>query len=156
MQIKNTSIVDLCPLIEQLLPDRNIKLTIKGNSMYPLLRSNVDSVILTQVKKIKKYDLLFYKRDDGKFVIHRVVAFKNDAICMAGDFETETEYPVYPHQAIATVKSFYRGKHHISCNGLLYKTYSFLWVLLLPKRHFIIVLLKKLKQASSLKRWMPL
>lgn len=156
MQIRNASIQELYPIFLQLLEKQNVKIIIKGNSMYPLLRSNIDSVVLTKPGKIKKYDLLFYKRNNGEFVVHRVVAKKNNAFCMAGDFEIKTEYPVYPHQVIAVIKSFYRKKHHISCNNLLYKVYGFLWVLLLPKRHIMVAVLKKIRRTAVNKRWKPL
>ncbi|NLB80204.1 MAG: hypothetical protein GX800_00985 [Clostridiaceae bacterium] len=153
MQIKNTSINDLYPVIAQLLENQDVKLIIKGNSMYPLLRSNVDSVVLTKKNKIKKYDVLFYKRENGEYIIHRLIGKKDNAFSMAGDFETELEYPIYEHQVIAVIRSFYRGKKHISCSNLLYKAYSFLWVMLFPNRSLIIAAIKKARYALQNKRW---
>ena len=76
-----------------------VKFTVSGYSMYPLLHSNADTVILTKKQRIKKYDILLYKRENGEFVLHRVVGFmkeagkKNGTMCMAGDFETKLSVP---------------------------------------------------------------
>lgn len=151
-RIKSASINNLFPVIAELLDYQDVKLTIKGNSMYPLLRSNVDSVVLTKKTKITRYGVFLYKRDTGEYIIHRVVGKKNGAYCMAGDFEQKIEYPVYEHQVLAAVKGFYRGDNYISCASLLYGIYSFLWVLLFPNRHRIISIFKKMRYVLKIKR----
>ena len=114
--------------------------------MYPLLRNGVDCVVLTKIDRLKKYDIPLYKRDNGAFVLHRIVKIKNGSLYLAGDYGTDIEYPVFPSQAIAVVKGFYRGDKYISCDQFWYKVYSFLWVMLMPYRHIIIRLLKCIRR----------
>ena len=45
--------------------------------MLPLLREGVDSVMLSLAEEIKKYDMVLYQRDDGQFVLHRVVGIED-------------------------------------------------------------------------------
>ena len=59
---KMTDMSSLGAFIEEgLKGGKDINLTVTGNSMYPLFKSRVDTVVLTVPKKIKKYDILFYK-----------------------------------------------------------------------------------------------
>jgi len=152
------SIATLSPLFLDILNSGSrVKLTITGNSMYPLLRTSIDSVIIKKKSTISKYDIILYKRENGEYILHRVVGIKEDgAMVLAGDFETVTEYPVYPKQVIATVESIFRKGKHISCNNPLYKIYSFLWVLFMPNRFIIVKILKGLRSALSGQRWKSL
>lgn len=150
---KTVSIKELYPVIEKMLvSNQSVKLAVKGNSMYPLLRSNTDWVVLTKKHKPSKYDILFYKRDNGEYILHRAVRKKNNCFYMAGDNETTVEYPVYEQQILASVESFYRNGRQYSCNSFLYRLYSLLWVLLLPFRHHIINVFKMLKCVFANKR----
>lgn len=95
---------------------------------------------------------MLYKRKDDSYVLHRVVIAKGDTYYMAGDGEIKLEFPVYKNQVVAVVKSFYRVNKHISCNNLIYKLYSLLWVAILPKRHKILLWLKRLQNAVRSRR----
>ncbi len=146
-KVKVSSINVLSPLLEELLAaGAPIKLTVTGNSMYPLLRSGVDEVLLKKKDKLSKHDILFYRRENGSFVLHRIVKIKNDVLFLAGDFETVTEYPVYKEQALAVAEGIYRKGNFLSCRNLLYRFYSFFWVLALPYRLNIIIALKWAQQ----------
>jgi len=129
----------LSEIIEQVLCENsNVRLTVTGNSMYPLFRHGTDSVVLGIKPKIRKYDIPLYKRDNGEYVLHRVVKKKDDFLYTCGDNQTVIEYPVMPAQVLACVVGFYRKDKYISCSNLIYKLYSRLWVLVLPLRFEII------------------
>lgn len=106
----------------------SIKIKIAGYSMYPLVTSRRDSVLLTEAEKIKKGDVPLIKREDGSYVLHRVVGIKNGALMLRGDYEQKTEYPVNPERVMAMAKGFYRKEKYIDCNSFLYKLYTFFWM----------------------------
>jgi len=106
----------------------SIKIKIAGYSMYPLVTSRRDSVLLTKAETVKKGDVPLIKREDGSYVLHRVVGIKNGCFMLRGDYEQKIEYPVNPEQVIAVAKGFYRNEKYIDCNSFLYKLYSFLWM----------------------------
>lgn len=106
----------------------SIKIKIAGYSMYPLVASRRDSVLLTKAQKIKKGDVPLIKRDDGSFVLHRVVGIKDGALMLRGDYEQKIEYPINPERVIAVAKGFYRNEKFISCDSFLYKLYTFFWM----------------------------
>ncbi len=121
----------------------SIKIKIAGYSMYPLVTSRRDSVLLTKADKIKKGDVPLIKRDDGSFVLHRVVGIKDGYFKLRGDYEQKCEYPVNPEQVIAVAKGFYRKEKFISCDSFLYKLYSFFWMNTIAIRPVILKLMGK-------------
>jgi len=119
----------LFSVVEETVKDGgSIKIKISGFSMYPLVTSRRDSVLLTKAQKIKKGDVPLIKREDGSFVLHRVVGIKDGCYALRGDYEQKREYPIKPEQVIAVAKGFYRNEKYIDCNSFLYKLYSFLWM----------------------------
>jgi len=145
-KIKRVNMSELsCVIIDSIDNNSDVRLTVTGNSMYPLFRCGGDSVILTSNTTIKKYDIPLYKRENGEFVLHRVVKIKDDCLYLAGDNQVNIEYPIYPHQVIATVKGFHRNGKYVSCTNIFYRLYSFFWVLILPHRYTVLRILKKIK-----------
>lgn len=140
--IKITESEALFPIVEETVKGGgSIKIKIAGYSMYPLVASRRDSVLLTKADKIKKGDVPLIKREDGTFVLHRVVGIKNGAFKLRGDYEQKIEYPLYPEQVIAVAKGFYRKDRYIPCDSLLYKLYTFFWMNSVPIRPVILKLL---------------
>lgn len=133
------SIKDLIPIITECVNSgRKVKMRVTGISMQPLLHNRADTVVLCRADKIKKYDIVLHKREDGSYILHRVVGKKRGAYAIAGDFETEREYPVYPNQILARAEGFERnGKYH-SCSEPLFVFYAVLWTAVLPMRHIIL------------------
>ena len=147
-KVKTLSMELLSPIVADALENQcDVKFTVTGNSMYPLLRHGLDSVVLTSGKNIKKYDIILYKRQNDVYVLHRVVKIKGNVLFLCGDNEQEIEYPVYDSQVIAKVKGFYRKDRYFSCSCLWYRLYSIFWVFVLPRRYLIIRLLGKIVRA---------
>ena len=128
-EIKRTDNDILFPVIEETIKSgTDVKLKVSGTSMYPLVGSRRDSVLLTKVKSLKVGDVPLFKRADGKFVLHRIVKIKDGAYGMRGDFEQKIEHPIYPEQIVAVAKGFYRNERYISCESFGYKMYKFFWM----------------------------
>ena len=104
--------------------------------MLPMLRQGIDSVVLSPVpEQLKKYDLPLYKRDNGKFVLHRIIAAGETYTCM-GDNQFQPEAGLRQDQMIAVVTSFTRGDREISCRAWHYRLYCRFWHYSRPVRHF--------------------
>lgn len=89
--------------------------------MLPMLRQGIDSVVLSPLPEIlKKYDLPLYRRDDGKYILHRIVKVGESYTCV-GDNQFDLERGVRRDQMIAIVSGFYRGEryHSVSEPGYL-------------------------------------
>lgn len=112
---------------EQLAKGQTVQFKPKGTSMRPMLRQGVDSVVLAPLPaKLKKYDLPLYKRDNGQYVLHRIVEAGDTYTCI-GDNQYVYEYGVRPDQMIGLVIGFYRDQEYHSVTELSYRTYRCLW-----------------------------
>ncbi len=127
-EIKQTNMETMFPLIEAAIASGgSVKLKVSGYSMYPLVASRRDSVLLVKADSIKVGDVPLYKRDDGSYILHRIVGKKDGAFYTMGDYETKKEYPVYPEQIVAKASGFYRKEKFIDCKSKGYKLYNFFW-----------------------------
>lgn len=136
---KRIALAELSHLIDEVLSiEIEVLLTVTGNSMAPFLRDGRDKVRIAKVGRepLKKYDIPFYRRPDGKYVLHRIIAVKKEGYVIAGDNQVIKEYPI-PHSCIfAVVKGVWRNGKYISSNHIGYRLYCWLWVSLFPIRVF--------------------
>ena len=85
---------DMFPVImEQISSGGDFVFGPKGISMLPLIKQGEDSVVISPVKEpLKKYDVPLYRRANGQFVLHRIVAVRKDGYVLCGDNQYEREY----------------------------------------------------------------
>lgn len=130
---------ELMPLIrERLAAGQTVRyLPFRGVSMLPMLRQGKDAVELAPLpEKLKKYDLPVYRYPHGKYVMHRVVAVKDDCYICLGDNTWEYE-TIRPEWMIGLVSAFKRGDKRISVDSRSYRLYCRIWVALFPLRKFL-------------------
>ena len=138
MEQREISLDEIMPLIrERLAAGQSIKFSPRGVSMLPMLRQGIDSVVLSPVpEKLKKYDLPLYQRDDGKYILHRIVAVGDSYTCM-GDNQFVAETGVRQDQMIALVTGFYRKEKYHRVTEPGYLLYCRFWHYSRPIRHFV-------------------
>lgn len=96
-----------------------------GISMLPLLRQGIDSVRLQKpTGSLKRLDIIFYRRANGQFVLHRIVGKNKNGYILRGDNQVENEYNIQTDSVIAVATHIVRGNKEISCNSALYKLYA--------------------------------
>lgn len=99
-----------------------------GTSMLPLLRQGIDSVALRSLDRPpRKYDILFYKRRDGSFVLHRVKEVTKEGLVLWGDNHTMLEYGITEENIIGYAARIFRGETELDCQSLRYRLYLWLW-----------------------------
>ena len=127
----------LMPLIEQTLSEgKSVTFSPRGTSMLPMLRQKIDSVVLSPLPpRLKKYDLPLYRRDDGKYVLHRVIGVGESYTCI-GDNQFLLEPGVKHEQVLALVTAFYRGDRKWKVSSPTYRAYCVIWHYSRPLRHF--------------------
>lgn len=122
-------IADYDDLIREVLDSGGqFRLYPRGTSMLPLLRQGKDSVSLAKLDRPpRKYDILFYQRADGSYVLHRVKAVTSQGLILWGDNHCFLEYGVQNHQIIGYAARIFREETEISCRSLPYRVYLWLW-----------------------------
>ena len=133
----SVSFAELLPIMnEKLQSGGKVSFTVSGTSMQPLIFDRKDTVTLKKFAgKLKKYDVPFYRRDDGQFVLHRVIKVEKDGsyVCR-GDNQNVKEFGVRDAQVIGVMTSFTRrGKQVEVDKSFGYKFYCRAWQVL---RHF--------------------
>lgn len=136
-QSRFAALEELMPLIrEQLAAGSNVRFSPQGVSMLPMLRQGSDAVVLSPLPgKLKKYDLPLYRRENGQYILHRIVEAGDTYTCM-GDNQFVPERGLTHDQMIAVVTSFYRGGREVSVTSPGYRLYCRFWHYSRPIRHF--------------------
>lgn len=99
-----------------------------GTSMLPLLRQGIDSVALRRLdRQPRKYDILFYKRQDGSYILHRVKEVTDQGLIMWGDNHAMLEYGITEKNIIGYAARVFRGDKELDCQSLKYRAYLWLW-----------------------------
>lgn len=131
---------DIATLMEEILQGGGeVTFSPAGQSMLPMLRDRQDKIIMIQPpKRLHKYDIPLYRRADGQFVLHRVIAVKGNGYVLCGDHQWQREYGIRHDQVIAVVKAFYRGGKYIDCSvSRAYRLYCVIWTGLFPARYLL-------------------
>ena len=112
---------ELIPQLLELLDETDtVPLLISGNSMSPFLIHGRDTVFLSKIiTPPQRGDMILYRRDNGKFVLHRVYE-TGKTFTMVGDAQTLLEKGIRPEQMLAKVTAVTR-------KGKLLKKGSFWW-----------------------------
>lgn len=132
-----TSMDTLVPLFkDRLAAGQCIRFSPRGISMLPMLRQGIDSVVLSPLpERLQKYDLPLYQREDGKYVLHRIIQTGETYTCM-GDNQFTPEPGLRHDQMIALVTAFTRGETEHSVREFSYWLYCRIWHCSRPVRHF--------------------
>lgn len=119
-------------------------LTVTGCSMLPMLRQHRDSVILAPISdRLKPGDIALFQREDGRYVLHRVISLLPEGYRFCGDNQAIPE-TVTQQQLIARAVGYCKkGKEH-TMNGLGYRLYRWSRVRLFFIRKYYIALRRKL------------
>lgn len=113
-------------------------LVVSGCSMLPMLREYKDTVQLKPITgRLKPGEIALYCRDNGSYVLHRVIRLSGEAYLFCGDNQAELE-TVRQDQLIAVVTGYTKkGKLH-SLQEPEYRIYCWFWVKLFCMRKYYI------------------
>jgi len=125
--------------------------TVRGISMFPLLRYMKDPVRIVPVdRELKRYDIVAYARED-RYVVHRILRVRPDVYIIRGDNCDCREY--VPKENIrGVVSGIWRcGKYYPASSPIL-QIYARIWVAINPLVricHFVKRVFRKLVKIFS-------
>lgn len=103
-------------LAETIQSQGEIMVSTSGISMYPMLRSRRDMVVVEKVtRKLKKNDVPLYVLPSGKHVLHRILKVTDNGYIIRGDNLFHKEYNITDDNIIGVLKAFYRGGKYYNC-----------------------------------------
>ena len=104
----------------ELLKNGAIAFVPSGNSMWPILKNRKQSVIaVKKTEKLRRFDVALYERDNGAFVLHRVMKSTDYGYVICGDSQFSLE-KVREEQVFGVMSGFYSGKKFVSCKDEKY------------------------------------
>lgn len=107
----------------------------RGTSMLPLLRQGVDSVSLCALETPpRKDDILFYRRRDGSYILHRVKNIGPEGLILWGDNQMMVETGIAGEQIIGRVTRVFRDEQEVDCQNWQYRVYLWLWQFMAVRR----------------------
>lgn len=125
-------------IVQLLAAGKTVEIMPQGNSMYPLLIPGRDRVVLApfirQREKVRRGDVLLFRREQSILVLHRVCRVGKDGVYFVGDNQREVEGPIAPHQIVGRAVGFVRNGRRLSIHHPLYVIATGLWLLFLPLR----------------------
>lgn len=130
------------------------KLTVTGCSMVPMLYGYRDWVMLVPADApCKRGDVILYQRENGQYVLHRIIALSGQDYICSGDNQAMRE-PVSREQVMAVVESFCRKGKRYTGKAVSYRIYKWIWVNLFCFRKPYIFVRRKLGQIrKKLRSW---
>lgn len=108
----------------------------QGYSMYPVIVPGRDAVIVQKAdtSKIKRGDVVLYRRDEGILVIHRLYKRDKKGYYMVGDNQTTIEGPLRADQIKGKMTVLIRKDKKIYTDSLLYRVPCAIWLFMRPVR----------------------
>lgn len=115
-----------------------------GDSMMPLVKQGRDRLVIVRkpAGQLKKYDVPLYRRDNGQYVLHRIVRVTDDAYVMLGDNRWALEYGITDRQIIGVLSAVIRKGRTAPVSSLQYRCYVFLWCRFLWLRRALVWVLQ--------------
>ena len=121
-----------------------------GDSMLPLIREGRDLLVIRrQTGRLKKYDVPLYRRDNGKYVLHRVLRVRSDDYVICGDNRWHRETGITDAHVLGVLTEIIRDGKVTSVTDRRYRLYVHIWCDLFPLRAFLlrgIHVLKRLRK----------
>ena len=115
------------PLIrERIAAEQLVRIYPYGKSMLPMLCEGRDSVVLSKAQRIKKYDIILYQRENGQYILHRVVKVGKTYTCI-GDNQFVLERGIANEQIVAVCITFTRKGKEYSTDSLMWRAYAVFW-----------------------------
>lgn len=137
--------------IEEILESgKAVQIKPQGYSMYPVIVPGRDEVIVQKEDpaKLKRGDVVLYRRDGSILVIHRIWKKDEKGFYMVGDNQTETEGPLRPDQIKGKMVTLIRNGTEIDVRRMSYRFLCSIWLLMRPVRRPVSL------AAAAVKRWL--
>ena len=117
---------------------------IAGTSMMPLLKEGRDRVELEPCsqERLKKGDVVLYKKNDGTLVLHRIIKTENrEFFTVLGDHQFKNAERVNKNQIIAVACGFFIKGRYVTEKTRWYRLYKKIWLCNLNFRRIILAVL---------------
>ena len=126
---------------------KEVSMLITGSSMSPFLLSHKDTICFRAPnRKLRRGDMVFFERENGQFVMHRICRVRPEGYYIVGDAQTEIEGPVKEEQIFAVITKVNRRGKWIGPENFWWKFYAHVWLKVIPLRPLITKVYRALRR----------
>lgn len=140
MEKKTINTREYVGLLKQLVEEgETVSMRIVGSSMSPFLIHDRDLITFkAPERELKKGDMVFFQRESGQYVMHRIYAVKPDGYYMVGDAQTEIECPIRREQIFAVIIKVRRKGKWIEPGDFWWNFFERVWINIIPVRKAVV------------------
>ncbi len=115
---------------------KTVSMLIAGNSMSPFLVHRRDSIYFQKPQReLKKGDMVFYQRDSGQYVMHRICKVcKDGTYDIVGDNQTEIEHGIRKDQIFALIIQVKVKDRILKPGSFRWNFFEKVWIRMIPLR----------------------
>ena len=124
---------------------KEVSMLIAGSSMAPFLVHQRDYIYFKKPERnLRKGDMVFFERNNGQYVMHRIWKVKPDGYYIVGDAQTEIEGPVREEQIFAIITKVKRKDQWIEPGDFWWEFFEHIWIRMIPVRRIVMKLYAKI------------
>ena len=126
---------------------KEVNMLIAGNSMSPFLVHQRDYIFFKKPdRELKKGDMVFFMRDNGQYIMHRICRVCPEGYYIVGDAQTDIEGPVRREQIFAVVTRVKRKEKWIGQGDFWWEFFEKVWIRVIPFRRSLIGIYSRFRQ----------
>ena len=85
-------------------------------------------------RQFHRGDMVFFQRQDGSYVMHRIHHLKEGKLYLVGDNQTEIEGPIDPEQVFGIVRKVIRNGKLLQKGDFWWDFFEKAWIRIVPLR----------------------
>lgn len=120
-----------------------------GDSMLPMIKQGRDLLVIEKpAGRLKRYDIPLYKRDNGRYVLHRILKVRDKDYVICGDNRYRPEYGITDRHIIGVLTAVITDGVEKPLTGMRYGLYVFFWCRLFCVRALILRVVSFMKRVG--------
>lgn len=120
-----------------------------GDSMLPMIKQGRDLLVIERpAGRLKRYDIPLYKRDNGRYVLHRILKVRDKDYVICGDNRYWPEYGITDRHIIGVLTAVITDGVEKPLTGVRYGLYVFFWCRLFCVRALILRVVSFMKRVG--------
>lgn len=138
---------------EQVIAEEGVLVyTNVGDSMYPLIKPRDLLVIKKPELPLKRLDVPLYKRDNGQYVLHRIVKVRENDYLICGDNRVEIESGITDRHIIGVLTDVIRDGETISVYSFKKRVYAHVYSDFRPIKRVVFRLRREIRKRKKKNR----
>ena len=108
---------------------REVSLVIAGHSMTPFLVEKRDKIyFIKSDRELKRGDMVFFQRNTGQYVMHRIKKVNAKGVYLVGDAQTKIEGPISRDKIFGLIVKAERKGRLIGPGDFWWKFFERVWI----------------------------